>query len=122
MLLLLFAYFSREGKTQSYDITLQSVCSDLCIRCKQEVVTVQSALSKRKTLFTGKSGLNVRKKLVNVLHFEYSFLYGVETCTLREVDQNYLESFVMWCWRRIEKIGLNYGVKNVEVLEESWRR
>jgi hypothetical protein len=49
-------------------------------------------------------------------------LYGAETWTLGEVDQNYLESFVMWCWRRMEKISLIDGVKNEEVLEESRRR
>jgi hypothetical protein len=31
-------------------------------------------------------------------------LYGAETGTLREVDQKYLESSEMWCWRRMEKI------------------
>jgi len=48
-------------------------------------------------------------------------LCGAETWTLREVDQNDLESFVMWCWRRMEKINLPFGVKN-GVLEESRRR
>jgi hypothetical protein len=31
-------------------------------------------------------------------------LYGAETWTLRKLDQKYLESFEMWCWRRMEKI------------------
>ena len=31
-------------------------------------------------------------------------LYGAETWTLRAVDQKHLESFEMWCWRRMEKI------------------
>jgi hypothetical protein len=31
-------------------------------------------------------------------------LYGAETWTLRAVDQKDLESFKMWCWRRMEKI------------------
>jgi hypothetical protein len=31
-------------------------------------------------------------------------LYGAETWTLLAADQNYLESFEMWCWRRMEKI------------------
>ena len=29
-------------------------------------------------------------------------LFGDETWTLREVDQKYVESFEMWCWRRME--------------------
>jgi hypothetical protein len=28
-------------------------------------------------------------------------LYIAETWTLRAADQKYLESFEMWCWRRI---------------------
>jgi hypothetical protein len=28
--------------------------------------------------------------------------YGAETWTLRKVGQKYLESFEMWCWRRME--------------------
>jgi hypothetical protein len=31
-------------------------------------------------------------------------LYGAETWTLRKVDQNSLESFEMWCWRRMGMI------------------
>ena len=43
-------------------------------------------------------------------------LYGAETWTLREAYQKYLESFEMWCWRRIEKISWTDQVINEEVL------
>jgi hypothetical protein len=43
-------------------------------------------------------------------------LYGAETWTLRAVDQKHLESFEMWCWRRIEKIIWTNHVRNKEVL------
>jgi hypothetical protein len=43
-------------------------------------------------------------------------LYGAETWTLRIVDQNYLESFEMWCWRRMEKTNWTNRVRNEEVL------
>ena len=42
-------------------------------------------------------------------------LYGAETWTLRAADQKYLESFEMWCWRRMEKISWTDHVRN-EVL------
>jgi hypothetical protein len=42
-------------------------------------------------------------------------LYGAETWTLREVDQNDLESSGMWCWRRM-KISWTDRVRNEEVL------
>ena len=43
-------------------------------------------------------------------------LYGAETWTLRTADQKYLESFEMWCWRRMEKISWTDHVRNEEVL------
>jgi hypothetical protein len=43
-------------------------------------------------------------------------LYDAETGTLGEVDQKYLKSFEMWCWRRMEKIILTDRVRNEEVL------
>jgi hypothetical protein len=35
---------------------------------------------------------------------------------VRKVDQTYLESFEMWCWRRMEKISWTDRVRNEEVL------
>jgi hypothetical protein len=43
-------------------------------------------------------------------------LYGAETWTLRAVDQEHLESFESWCWRRIEKMSWTDHVRNEEVL------
>jgi hypothetical protein len=43
-------------------------------------------------------------------------LYGAETWTLRAVDQKHLQSFEIWCWRRIEKISWTVRVRNEEVL------
>jgi hypothetical protein len=47
--------------------------------------------------------LELRKKLVKCYIWNIA-LYGAETWTLRAVDQKQLESFEMWCWRRMEKI------------------
>ena len=43
-------------------------------------------------------------------------LYGAETWTLRATDLKRLESFEMWCWRRMEKISWTDHVRNEEVL------
>jgi hypothetical protein len=43
-------------------------------------------------------------------------LDGAETWTLWKVDQKYLGSFEMWCWRRMEKISWTDRVRNEEVL------
>ena len=42
--------------------------------------------------------------------------YGAETWTLRKVDQEYLGSLEMWCWRRMEMIWTD-NVRNEEVLQ-----
>ena len=56
----------------------------------------KAAFHKKKSLFTSKLDLNLRKK-----HMEHSFVCA-GTWTLPKIDQKYLESFDMWCWRRIE--------------------
>ena len=56
----------------------------------------------------------MRKKLVNWYIWSMA-LYGAETWMLRAADQKHLESFEMWCWRRIGKISWNDRVRN-EVL------
>jgi hypothetical protein len=43
-------------------------------------------------------------------------LYGAETWTIRKVDQKYLEGFVMWFWRRMEKLSWTDSLRNAEVL------
>ena len=75
----------------------------------------KAAFIKKKTLFTSKLDLNLRKKLVKCYIWFMDF-YGGETWTLRAADQKYLESFEMWCWRRMEKIILTNHVRNEEVL------
>jgi len=52
-----------------------------------------------------------------VHHLEHSFVWW-ETETLRTVDQKYLESFEMWCWRMMEQITWTDRVGNEEVLQK----
>jgi hypothetical protein len=56
--------------------------------------------------------LELRKKLVKC-YIRSITVYGVETWTLRAIDQKHLESFETWCWRRMEKIIWTDYVKNV---------
>jgi len=75
----------------------------------------QDAFNKKKNLFTSTLDLNLRKKLAKCYIWRMAF-YGAETWTLRAVDQKHLESFEMWCWRRMEKISWTDHVRNEEVL------
>jgi hypothetical protein len=58
---------------------------------------------KKKTLFTSKLDLHLSKKPVKCYVLSIAF-YDAETWTFWKADQKYLESFEMWCWRRMEKI------------------
>jgi hypothetical protein len=73
----------------------------------------QKQHSTRRTLFTSKLDLNLRKKLVKCYIWSIA-LYGAETWTLRKVNQKYLKRFEMWCWRRME-ISWTDRVRNEEV-------
>jgi hypothetical protein len=84
-------------------------------RCTREIksgiVMAKAAFNKKNTLITSKLDLNLRKKLVKCCIWSLA-LCGAETWTLRKVDQKYLESFEMWCWRRMEKISWTDRVRN----------
>ena len=82
---------------------------------KSRIAMAKVAFNKKKTLFTSKLDLDLRKKLVKCYTWSMA-LYGAETWTLRAAGQKYLGSFEMWCWRRMEKISWIDHVRNEEVL------
>ena len=82
---------------------------------KCRIAMTKAAFSKKKIIFTSKLDLNLRKKLIKCYIWSMAF-YGSETWTLRAADQKYLESFEIWCWRRMEKVGWTDHVRNEEVL------
>jgi len=82
---------------------------------KSRIAMAKAAFNKKKTLFTSTLDLNLRKKLVKCYIWSMA-LYGAETWMLWAADQKYLESFEMWCWKRMEKISWTDHVGNEEVL------
>jgi hypothetical protein len=70
----------------------------------------------KKTLSASKLDLNLRKTLVKCYIWIIA-IYGTEIWTLLKVGQKCLESFEMWCQRRIERINWTDGVKHYEVLQ-----
>jgi hypothetical protein len=83
------------------------------IKCR--IAMAKAAFSKKGTLFTSTLDLELRKKLVKCYFWSIA-LYGAETWTLRAVDLKHLESFEMWCWRRMGKVSWTDHVRNEEVL------
>jgi hypothetical protein len=82
---------------------------------KSRIAMTKAALNKKRALFTSTLDLELRKKLVKFYIWSIA-LYGAETWTLRAVEQKHLESFEMWCWRRMELISRTNHVRNEEVL------
>jgi hypothetical protein len=76
----------------------------------------KSSIQQVEDSFHQQIGLKLRKKLVKCYIWSVA-LCGAETWTLRKVDQKYLESFDMWCWRRLEKIIWTDRVRDEEVLQ-----
>ena len=83
------------------------VCVAFCV---ERYVGLQSDI-----VYTSKLDLNLRMKLVKCYIWSMA-LYGAETWTLRAADQKYLESFEIWCWRRMKKISWTDHVRNENVL------
>jgi len=79
------------------------------------IAIAKAEFNKKRALFTSTLDLELRKKLVKCYVWSIA-LYGAETWTLQAVDQRQLESFEMWCWRRMEKIIWTDHVRNEEVL------
>ena len=63
----------------------------------------KAVFNKKKNLSTITLDLELRKKLVKCYIWSIA-LYGAETGTVWAVEKKHVESFEMWCWRRMEKI------------------
>jgi hypothetical protein len=64
-----------------------------------------------------KKDLNEREKLVKCYIWSIAF-YGAESWTLVKVYQKCMESFKMFCWRRMEKKIWTVRVRNEGVLHK----
>jgi hypothetical protein len=87
---------------------------------KSRTAMAKAAFNK-KNLFISRLDLNLRKELLKCYIWSMA-LYGAETWTLRAADQKHVESFEMWCWRRMEKISWTDHVRKVKGRIEVTRR
>jgi hypothetical protein len=67
---------------------------------KSRIAMAKAVFNKKRAVFTNTLDLKLRKKLVKCYIWSIA-LCGAETWTIRAVDEKHLESFEMWCWRRI---------------------
>jgi hypothetical protein len=76
-------------------------------KCTREIISrtawAKAAFNKKRNLFSEKLDINLWKKLEKYYTWSISIVScGAETWTFREGDWKYLDSFEMWCWRRME--------------------
>ena len=81
---------------------------------KSWIAVAKAAFNKKKTIFTNKFDLNLRKNPVKCCIWSRAF-YGVGTWTSGKVNRKYHEGFKIWCWRRVKKIICTDRMRN-EVL------
>ena len=75
------------------------------------------AAFKKKTLFTNKLDLHLKKDLL-ICYIWCIALNGAKILIYQNVDQKYLESFKMWHWRRM-KLRFKDLVRNEEVVKRA---
>jgi hypothetical protein len=81
---------------------------------KSRIAMATAAFNRKRAFFTSTLDVKLRKKLVKCYIWSIA-LYGAVNWALRAVDQKHLESFEMWCWRRMEKIIWTDHVRNEDV-------
>jgi hypothetical protein len=74
----------------------------------------KTEFNRKNSLFANKLDLNLRKKLVKCYIWNI-VLFDADSCILRKVDQKYLESFEICCWKWMDKISWTDRVRNEEV-------
>ena len=103
-----------RGQTQAYTRGVQNWQSFPLQPSR--ISMAKGEFNRKKTLFTSKMDINLRQKLAKCCIWSTA-LYGAETWTLVQVlYQKYLDTFDIWCWRKMEKTSCTDRVRNEEVL------
>ena len=79
------------------------------------IAIAKEPFNRKMTLLTSKLNIELKKILSGVMFG--ALLYMAQTWTLRKLERKYLESFEMWCWRKMEKIKWSEKVTNEQVLD-----
>ena len=83
---------------------------------KSRLALARRAFVQKRTLFTSNIGLATRKTLLKSYIWSIA-LYGCETWTVGKQEKKRIDSFEMWCYRRMLKVKWTDHVRNEVVLE-----
>src|SRR6218665_1994539 len=94
-------------------ITSDSKCR---VEIRRRIAMGKDAFNERKELLRGKLTKNLKKRIIKSMICSV-VLYGSETWTMRKEDIKRLEAFMMWIWRRMERISWMEHRTNEEILK-----
>ncbi|KAL4149828.1 hypothetical protein QTP88_003684 [Uroleucon formosanum] len=85
---------------------------------KARIAQAKTAFMNKRNLLCSKNmSIRVKKRLIKVYVWSVA-LYGCETWVLNKAEQKFLESFEMWCWRRMLRVSWVERRTNENVLNE----
>jgi hypothetical protein len=83
---------------------------------KMRIAMAKKAFNRKMSLLRSMLNKELRNMWVSCCVWKFA-LYGSETWTLRKLERKFLDSFKMWCWRRMENIKCSEKLTNEEVLD-----
>ena len=89
-----------------------------CQGIKQRIAMTKETFNRKRSIFCGPLKNELRKRPVKCFVWSVT-LYVAETWTLLLNEQNRLEAFEMWTWRRMEHVKWTDKIKYAVVLEKA---
>ena len=80
------------------------------------IAIAKEKFNRKMSLLSSKLIIELKNKLIRYYVWSIA-VYGSETWALTKLERKNLESFEMWCWRRIEQIKWSEKVTNEQVLD-----
>jgi len=118
--LLYFALFALSGLCLVFVVCLFLICllSRIFHRMPRRIAMARQKAVELTTIWKDKNVTSALKiRVMNSMVWAV-FQYGVEGWTLKKSDRNRIESFEMWCWRKMLGISWKEHRTNISILEE----
>ena len=84
---------------------------------KSRIALAKKKFMERREILSGEMGIEMKKKLVKCLIWSVA-TFGAETWIMNAETRRRIESFEMWCWRRMLKVKWTEKRSNEWVLEQ----
>ncbi|KAL4092401.1 hypothetical protein QTP88_026904 [Uroleucon formosanum] len=93
-----------RGRSKASQSSLINQDGRCVMEIRSRIAQAKSAFMKKKNLLCSNStSIRVRKRFIKVYVWSVA-QYGCETWVLNKAEQRTLESFEMWCWRKMLRV------------------